>query len=316
VKKNILITGGLGYVGGRLVKSLSNDYDIVVSSRRDFSLSGLDLPNNISQVNHHFLINNKSFPKEVDTVIHLAALNEIDCVKFPQQAVEVNINQTRELIQTAIANGVKRFIYFSTIHVYGHVKNGTVVTEESLTRPVHPYSITHRAAEDYVNQAHDSGLVDGIVVRLSNSFGSPLFPSVNRWSLLVNDICKQAVTKSEIKLMSNGCQYRDFITLSDVVAAVRFLVAAKKMQSPNIFNLSSEVSTTVFDMANKVANCCEEMFGKAIPVLVPPDSQPTQEAHYIIKSNNFSLLGVKPQNNFQQELLELLQFCKLHFGTA
>ncbi|MFM7858519.1 MAG: NAD-dependent epimerase/dehydratase family protein [Flammeovirgaceae bacterium] len=316
MKKNILITGGLGYVGGRLMKSLSDDYDVIISSRRDISLSKLQVPKNTSLVNHESLIKNKSFPKDVETVIHLAALNEIDCVKFPQQAVEVNINQTRELIQAAIANGVTRFIYFSTIHVYGHVENGAVVTEESLTRPIHPYSITHRAAEDYVNQAHDTGLINGIIVRLSNSFGAPLFPSVNRWSLLVNDICKQAVTKSEIKLMSNGCQYRDFITLSDVVAATRFLVATERIQSPNIFNLSSEVSTTVFEMANRVANCYEEMFGTSIPVLVPPDSQLTREAFYTIKSNNFSLLGVKPQNNFQQELLELLQFCKLHFGRA
>jgi UDP-glucose 4-epimerase len=313
MKKNILITGGLGYVGGRLAQNLSGLYKVLISTRSEITPSIRSVFNDdVSFISHSALLAMDSFPDGIETVIHLTALNEIDSVKYPSDAIRVNIDHTREILEIAIKKNVKRFIYFSTIHVYGKNLVGRV-DEQTLPRPTHPYAITHRAAEDYIVAAHDSRKIEGIVVRLSNSFGMPALPTVNRWSLLVNDICRQAVTTGTIQLHSNGCQYRDFITLTDVENAVKLLLKVDGVGSENVFNLSSERSITVLEMANLVAETCYETLGVRVPVRVPENSVPTNEPHVSILPGNLIRLGFQPQNNFKQELTDLIRFCQQNF---
>jgi len=257
----------------------------------------------------------KSFPEDMDVVIHLAALNEIDSVKYPTEAIEVNINQTRTILEAAIEKSVKKFIYFSTVHVYGKITSSTELDENTITRPIHPYAITHRAAEDYVNAAHDAGKITGLVVRLSNSFGMPVLPTVNRWTLLVNDICRQATEQNEIKLQSNGCQYRDFITLTDVETAVQFLIDYNLSGTANTYNLCSGKSMKVIDMANLVSSVYREMYNESIPVLLPDNSVATVEPFYNFKATNLGKIGFKPRNEFRNELAMLIDFCKQNFNT-
>ena len=136
--------------------------------------------------------------------------------------------------KTVSQKSVERFIYFSTAHIYGAPLEGTI-TEKSLPSPVHPYAITHRAAEDYVIAAAKQKRIQGTVLRLSNSFGAPVSPHVNRWTLLANDLCRQAVEKGTITLRSNGCQYRDFICLTDVEEVMAKMLTNPK--SPQSYHL-------------------------------------------------------------------------------
>ena len=191
----ILITGGFGYVGGRLSRRLSEEHEVWVSSRKPVPDDILRLHGQVKRIDHALLLDPATFPASVDVVIHLAALNEIDSVKFPSEAIRVNIDETRMILENSISKKVDQFIYFSTAHIYGAPLEGTI-TEESLPRPVHPYAITHRAAEDYIVAAVKHNRIKGTVLRLSNSFGAPVSPHVNRWTLLANDLCRQAVCLS------------------------------------------------------------------------------------------------------------------------
>ena len=211
----ILVTGGFGFVGGRISKKLSSKYEVVVSSRRQLDQEMLSLHGNVSQINHQKLFDKSSFPKDVQTIIHLAGLNELECVSNPSLAIRVNIDETRIILENAIENGVEQFIYFSTAHVYGSPLVG-LITENSLPSPVHLYAITHKAAEDFIISAAMAKKLKGIVIRLSNSFGAPVIPSINRWTLLANDLARQAIENNVIRLHSNGCQHRDFVCLTDV----------------------------------------------------------------------------------------------------
>src|SRR5579863_2098489 len=110
----ILITGGLGYVGGRLARRLSEENDVLVSSRKQVPEDILRLHGNVRQIQHALLLHPDTFPESIDAVIHLAALNEIDSVKFPSDAIRVNIDETRIMLENSIAKSAERFIYFST----------------------------------------------------------------------------------------------------------------------------------------------------------------------------------------------------------
>ena len=151
--KNILITGGLGYVGGRLAVHLNQlpNHQVTVTSRKKIKspFDGVQIINPDYQKEDY-----NTYLDGIDTVVHLAALNEIDCVRFPYQAIDVNVSQTLKWLKAAENSGVKQFIYFSTVHVYGSPLTGTI-DESRLPRPTHPYSITHKAAEDYVLASRD-----------------------------------------------------------------------------------------------------------------------------------------------------------------
>ena len=117
----------------------------------------------------------------MDAIVHLAAMNEMDCARDPAAALEVNTALTLRLLNAAVAAGVRRFVYLSTAHVYGAPLRGHI-DERALPRPVHPYAITHRAAEDFVLAAFDAGRIEGVVLRLSNGVGAPAHAAVDRWT--------------------------------------------------------------------------------------------------------------------------------------
>lgn len=298
MNKRVLITGGFGYLGGRIAVELKRvpGFTVRLGSRKAKSapdwLPGAETvdmdvlePASLSSAMH-----------DVQAVVHLAAMNENECVAALGKAVLVNTLGTLNVLQSAIDVGVERFIYFSTAHVYGAPLVGHI-TEETLPRPVHPYAITHHAAEDFVLAAHDQKKITGIVVRLSNGFGAPTHPNVDRWTLLVNDLCRQAVTTGKLVLRSSGLQQRDFITLTDVGHAVtHFLNLSDLGCNDGLFNLGGRCSMRIIDLAERIAGRCKISLGFDPPVLrpEPTGSEASETLEYSIDklhATDFTLTG-------------------------
>ncbi|HSC36826.1 MAG TPA: NAD(P)-dependent oxidoreductase, partial [Chitinophagaceae bacterium] len=122
----ILVTGGLGFVGGRIARKLSAGHQVIISSRNKVSPESLALHGRVQQAAHNDLLSKDTFPRDIDTVIHMAALNEHDCVRHPSEAIRVNIDETRIVLENSIAAGVQHFIYFSTAHVYASPLKGSI----------------------------------------------------------------------------------------------------------------------------------------------------------------------------------------------
>jgi UDP-glucose 4-epimerase len=308
----ILITGGLGFVGGRLTKRLAENHEVMVSSRSTPSSEILALHGNISFIEHSDLLDSNRFPKDVEWVIHLAALNEWECVKYPSEAISVNIDQTRIILENSIVNKVQHFIYFSTAHIYGSPLQGNI-TEESLPCPAHPYAITHKAAEDYVITLGRQHKINPVIIRLSNSFGAPVLPTVNRWTLLANDLCRQAVEKGTLHLVSNGCQYRDFICLEDVEAVIERMILIRKLKH-TIYNLGSGISIRVIDLANLISTIAITVLKKNIPIYRPADAADTLEPKLEFSIARLIDEGFIISNDVNLELERLLQFCSDNFS--
>lgn len=318
--KSILITGGLGYVGGRVAEWLSkySDFNIFVTSRKPESA---DLPGWLSKnqcikldvLNDNEIIN---ACKNIDIIIHLAALNEIDSAHDPERALLINSLGTLKLLKSAKMAGVKRFIYFSTAHIYRSPLKRTL-SETTLPRPVHPYAISHRTAEDCVLAMNFQKEMQGIVLRLSNSIGAPINAQVNRWSLVGNDLCRQAITSHKIHLKTTGKQKRDFIPLSDVARAVNHIIELRDTLIDNgIFNLGGENSLSIYELASKIQKRCELSFGFSPSIVRPTSikgekSEPLMYSIEKLKSTGFLLEG-----NLDQEIDNTLMFCKKHFTES
>lgn len=308
----ILITGGLGYVGGRLSRRLSEEHEVWVSSRKPVPEHILRLHGNVRRIDHALLLDLSTFPTSFDAVIHLAAMNEIDSVKFPSETIRVNIDETRIILENSISKKVNQFIYFSTAHIYGAPLEGTI-TEETLPCPVHPYAITHRAAEDYIIAASKNKSIQGTVLRLSNSFGAPISSHVNRWTLLANELCRQAVEKGTITLRSNGCQHRDFICLADVEEVIARMLINPGSPRYIIYNIGSGISMRVIDMADAIIQSAVTVLKKNISLVMPADCIPADEPALNFSIDRLLSEGFHIQNDLQIELERLLQFCAEHF---
>ncbi len=300
-------------MGGRLVKRLAAGNEVYVSTRKPIDEGVLRIYGNVIPVNHKLLFEPGNFPA-VDTVIHLAALNEWDSVKYPSEAIRVNVDETRIILENSIEKKVERFIYFSTAHIYGAPLQGRI-SEETLPFPIHPYAITHRAAEDYVIAASKQKKIHGTVLRLSNAFGAPVSPLVNRWTLLANDLCRQAVEKGRITLNSNGCAYRDFICLSDVEEVVERMLNHPKLPAHIIYNLGSGISMRVMDMADAIMRAAVTVLNKNIALELPAGCTATDEPALFFSIDRLLNEGYRMQNDVQMELERLLEFCKENFSS-
>ena len=280
----VLITGGFGYLGGRIAVELSRDPKIPVTVGSRNAQSKPDwLPQ--AETVATDVLEPKTLSKAVEgvqVVVHLAAMNASECADDPGKAVLVNTLGTLNVLRTSIDAGVERFIYFSTAHVYGVPLVGHI-TEATLPRPIHPYAITHCAAESFVLAAHNQKKITGIVLRLSNGFGAPTHPDVDCWTLLVNDLCRQAVLTRKMVLRSSGLQERDFIPLMDIGRAVRHLIALPRDDcADGLFNLGSNSSLSVWEMAQRVAQRCQVKLG-FLPDITRPEplvNQHLETFHY------------------------------------
>ena len=306
----ILITGGFGFVGGRLGQYLQQVGHQVVLGSREVS----EPPDWLSEAevvrtewNNHIAL--EKVCADVDIVIHAAGVNAQDCVGDPVAALEFNGVATARLVKAASNRGVKRFIYISTAHVYANPLVGTV-TEDTCPLNLHPYATTHRAGEDSLLGANQRGEMEGAVLRLSNAFGAPAHKNVNCWMLLVNDLCRQAVQIRKMVLHSNGLQQRNFIPLMDVGRAVRHLLALPRGDcADGLFNLGGETSLSVWDMAKRIARRCQIKLG-FWPDIARPEprvNEKTESLRYNCEKlleTGYTLKGV-----IEEAIDETLLFC-------
>lgn len=319
MRRVVLISGSLGYLGGRIAQVLARDpkLELRLGTRRP-TLSRPDWLDTGEPIRME-LMEAESLAAAcagVDCVVHLAAMNEIDSALDPERALLVNGLGTLRLLRAAEHAGVERFVYLSTAHVYGAPLVGTI-TEESLPRPAHPYSITHRTAEDFVISAHDRKALTGLVVRLSNGFGAPTHAEVDRWTLLVNDLCRQAVQSGKLLLRSSGLQQRDFVTLHDVGRGVRHLLDLPRAACGSaIFNLGGENPLRVIDLAQRIAARCTAVLGVTPPIERPEPSAGESTEYLDYRVDRLKETGFRLEGDFDAEIDATLLLCRDAFRRA
>ena len=309
----VLLVGGFGNLGGRIAAHLSQfqDHQIVLASRKkqaaplwakDAQTIQLDVTDPTTFTN---------IPKSVNYIVQLAATNDVDSAQSPELARIVTTEGTASLLNAAIHNGIERFVYFSTAHVYGAPLQGTF-NESSPTHAVHPYATTHLEAESVVAAAHENGDIQGIRVRLSNGFGRPMAYETADWRTLTSDLCRQAVLEKRMEMRTDGLQERNFITKTDIARAVQHLIALPKTDVSNgLFNLGGSGSQTLLTMANMIQERAQKKFGVEIP-LHRPEPTNTDSQHLNFDIHKLLNTGFMLTENALREIDDFLDMIELH----
>ena len=302
---SLLVTGPAGYIGAGLVHELLDDgWDVVGLGRERVDYLPIDQV--VADLNVDRELTREAC-EGADCVVHLAGENEVFAARDPAAALGETVTATERLVEAVAASRAKRLVYMSTVHVYGEqIREGATITEDLRPEPRGAYPVSRLASEHLVAALAAHG-TEVVVLRLTNSVGAPIHPSVDRWTLVANDLCRQGALTGRLVLRSSGVQWRDFVALRDVHAAV---VAACRSDTlpPGRYNLGSGEPMTVRSLAELVQDAFERSTGTR-PELDAPDPGPDPPAPYRVSVERAASHGIRNDTPVASAVEETVRFC-------
>lgn len=313
---NILITGGSGYLGFCIYKYFKEKkkHKITICSSSNIKkIRGLDFV----EINWNKKESIRSICKNQDIIIHCASPNARECENNPNNSYKFNSITLDLFIKIAISSQVKKFIFFSTAHVYRSPLMG-VIDENSLLKPTHPYGISKKIGEETLLKYKKVKNFEFNVIRLSNAFGVPYSNNKKPWDLVVNDFCRQAVVSNFIRINSDGKNFRNFVSVKEVCRLLDFMINlfVKRKKLPLIFNFGGSWTLSVKSLAELIANRHEKRYGIKPDIILKKNGQGKNNLFLLFSSDLILKEGFKPQNNYLNEIDKLFEFVKAKFVNA
>lgn len=249
--KKVLVTGGLGFVGHNLVKSLVNDYQCQVVVVDDCTNSSeATIASVRDKVEFHkisVLDTERFFPllKDVQYIFHLACIQIAASGSNPLKDMQVNAQSTLQLLEHLRHEehpGLERFVYTSSCSVYGS-SSRLPVSENEATRVLSNYAATKLLGEQYSLIYNRNYNIPVSVVRYSNVYGYGQSPR-NPYCGVLGKFVHNALTKQPLSIFGDGEQTRDYTFITDAVDAT-ILSAVHPMAYGDVFNVGTSVETSV-----------------------------------------------------------------------
>lgn len=233
-KRNILITGGAGFIGSHVVRLFVTkypEYHIINLDKLTYAGNLANLADIEQQPNYTFVkADICDFEKilelfrqhSIDGVIHLAAESHVDrSIKDPFTFAQTNVMGTLSLLQAAKVSwdgqyDGKRFYHISTDEVYGALKfDGTFFTETTKYDPHSPYSASKASSDHFVRAFHDTFGMPTLVTNCSNNYGPYQFPG-KLIPLFINNIRHN----KPLPVYGKGENVRDWLYVVDHARAI------------------------------------------------------------------------------------------------
>jgi dTDP-glucose 4,6-dehydratase len=231
--KNILVTGGAGFIGSHLVRLIVNKYpkyhiinmDVLTYAGNLENLKDVEYKENYTFVKCDICdlkkVSQIFEEYNIDSVIHLAAESHVDrSIEDPFSFAQTNVMGTLSLLQSAKAywNGNfinKLFYHVSTDEVYGSLGEEGFFTEETAYNPHSPYSASKASSDHFVRAFADTYGLPVVISNCSNNYGSYQFPE-KLIPLFINNI----VNNKQLPVYGKGENVRDWLFVNDHARAI------------------------------------------------------------------------------------------------
>ncbi len=296
--RNILITGGAGFIGSHFIRHLLQNRDFQVFNLDNLSYAGdLERLKDIeNDKRYHFIkgdireVNDikKAFSYGIDSVLHFAAETHVDnSIKDPFIFEEVNIRGTLNLLSCAREYKVEKFIQISTDECYGEIQEGKF-TEQSSLAPNSPYSASKAAADFFVKAYIRTYNLPAIVVRPCNNFGPWQYPEK-----FIPVAISSVLVDERIPVYARGLNCREWLYVTDCVAAVALIFEKGKIGE--IYNVGSGFERQNIEVAKRILS----ILNKPEDFIDFVSDRPGHDFRYALDSSKFRRLGWEPKVDFE-----------------
>lgn len=312
----ILITGGAGYIGSRLIRDLATDpafedctVRIYDNLQRETYATLLDLPDTGRyQFIEGDILDHAGVQRAlhgVSAVIHMAAIVRTPLAFGPPGWVQqVNHWGTANLADAAATAGVECFLYASSTAIYGPVdavgtapvQQKTAFTESDIPRPVGLYAESKLRGEQHLLKLRDQGRLDVCVLRLGSVFGYA--PAV-RFDAVANRFAYLASVHRALTVYGAGEQRRPQLHVSDASAAIRFVLAHHDQTGGEVFNVVGE-NVSVLGLVEAIRSLRPEVTVRFT------EQDVLTHLSFAVDGSKLNALGWYPQVSIEAGLAELL----------
>lgn len=253
-ERRVLVTGGAGFVGSRIVaRLLDAGADVLVLD--DLSTgSRANLPDPPAFDLVEASVVELDVVREAmagrDIVIHAAARNIVLSTRNPRDDFEVNIGGTLNVLLAARELQPSRVVYTSSCSIYGNPRFLPIAEEEPVNL-LSPYAVSKFAGEGYCHAFYESYDLSVAVVRYSNVFGPGQSPD-NPYCGVVAKLFTAALAEEPLQIHGDGEQTRDYTFVDDAVTAT-LSAAVSPRATGQAYNVGTGVETSVNRLAGLIA---------------------------------------------------------------
>ncbi|GIK38771.1 MAG: dTDP-glucose 4,6-dehydratase [Chloroflexota bacterium] len=301
--KNILVTGGAGFIGSNFVQLMLSKYDdvnIVVFDKLTYAGNLDNLIPVEENPRYHFYQGDICHPHEVDevmgrynidTIVNFAAETHVDrSLMEPGGFIQTDVYGTYILLEAAKKYQIERYHQISTDEVYGAVLEGRSKESDKLhTRS--PYSAAKAGGDLMCLAYYTSFNLPVTITRGSNNIGPYQYPEKAVPLFITN-----AIDNKPLPLYGDGLQMRDYQYVQDHCEGIDMVL--RQGQVGEIYNLGTGVETTNIEMARLIL----KLLDKPASLIQPITDRPGHDRRYALDCSKIQALGWRSAHSFEQAI--------------
>jgi dTDP-glucose 4,6-dehydratase len=309
--KNILVTGGAGFIGSNFVHYMLNkhsnykiiNFDALTYAGNLENLSAIEKNPNYTFVKGD-ICNKEQVAKtfrehSIDTVVHFAAESHVDrSISGPAVFVQTNVVGTQVLLDVSREIGIERFLHVSTDEVYGSLGLTGYFTEETSLHPNSPYSASKASSDMLVLAYQHTFGFPGVVTRCSNNYGPYQFPEK-----LIPLLIANALNDKPIPVYGDGSNVRDWLYVEDHCSALDIVLHNGKVGE--VYNIGGHNEWKNIDIVKLVL----KEIGKPESLITYVKDRPGHDKRYAIDASKIkNELGWVPAYQFENGIKKTVQW--------
>ena len=307
MNKNIIVTGGLGFIGSNLIDLLINKkYSVINLDKVSYSSNFYNLKEHKNNTKYKFIkcdLNSKKILNillkyKPICIFNLAAETHVDrSIDGPRKFINSNVLGTLNLLEafkTFSSKHNSKLVHISTDEVYGDILKGR--SDENYSyKPSSPYAASKAASDHLVYSYIRTYKIPAIISNCSNNYGPKQHPEK-----LIPKLIYNIINNKELPIYGKGENSREWLHVKDHCMAL--FKVFKKGKIGEFYNIGSNKNLNNLQVSKSLINTSKSItkIGKKVKIIFVKD-RPGHDIRYALNSNKIKLkLGWKPRTNFRQ----------------